>query len=442
MRGLRLLGVALVVAGCSDDDGSGPVAPEPSTVPEVVVTRPVGNPPVEGAVELAPRGMESGESPWRFEVDLDGDGEADASGEVTALRSVPFSFEAPGLHPVRVVFTRGTERAEVERSVNVLDPDRIEVLGTVQLEGAPLIEGIALDRSGTRLFVSRSFERLLVELDAMTLTVLDTLHVPEVTNTLEGLAVAPDEELLYVVSKFPFASLWLIDLDRFETEAFFKDLSTGEYYVEALPGRRVYTSGSEDLGLIDARDGTVVAELELAVSEEANHFAISPSGDRIVVILDNNTGPPFHWSVVLVDMELNEIRRSERVDVFLEHVAWSPNRDRIYVRYVDEPLGDRCGVFVLDPMTLEVLKNVPLSVDQGNCSAASVAVANPVDATPDGRFLLLPSAAGTFVFDTLVDRPIASFPICCNVAASPSEDVFYVVTFDGDVTRLRFLRGD
>jgi len=444
------LGVVLFVAGCSDDDGGGPVAPDPSTVPEVVVTRPVGNPPVEGVVELVPRVMEPGASPWRFEVDLDGDGEADASGEVRGLMSVPFSFEAPGLHPVRVVLTRGGERAEVERSVNVLDPDRIEVLGTVQLEGAPLIEGIAVDRSGTHVYVARSIETTLVRLDPATLVAQNTISPPGPTNTLEGLAVAPDEELLYVVSKGPSPDLWLVDLDRSETEAFFPGLSSGQFYVEALPGRRVYTSGEGGLALADADRGEVVSELGLRLGIRAWHFAVSPSGDRIATILLGFGDPGSGLAVT--DANLNEIRRTEPIGRFFEDVAWSPVGDRIYVRYEDRLRGERCGILVFDAAMLEVTRDVPLGADAG-CSARefSRGVANPVASTPDGRFLVLPAPEGAFVFDTAEDRPVArtpasagggTFNFCCDVAAGPDEDVFYVAGTDGWVTKFRFLRGD
>jgi len=442
------LGIALVVAACSDDDGGGPAAPDPSTVPEVAVTRPVGNPPVEGVVELVPRAMGPGESPWRFEIDLDGDGAADASGDVTGVTSVPFSFEAPGLHPVQVVFTRGTERVEVERAVNVLDPDRIEVLGTVQLDGGPVLEGIAVDRSGTRVFVSRSLERVLVKLEAATLTVQDTLRVSRATDTLEGLGVAPDEELIYIIDKS--RGLALVELEPFEEVAFFSSpLEAGQFYVRALLGRRAYTGGEGNLRLIDAETGSVIRELSSDVQARLDHFAVSPSGDRVaavrVEVVEANR--LLRWSLVLTDGQLSEIGRSEAFDLGFQHVAWSPTGDRIYVRYSTAE-GQRCGILVIDPEALEIVKNVPLSVD-GDCSGDGVA--NPVASTPDGRFLVFPSISGAFVFDTAVDRPIVRTPIsagggvynfCCNVAASPVEDVFYIASFHGDVTTLRLLRTD
>jgi len=317
----------------------------------------------------------------------------------------------------------------------------------------PLLEGIAVDRSGSRLFVSRSFEQVLVELDASTLTVVDTLHVPQVTNTLEGLAIAPDEELLYVVSKF--LDLWLVDIEAFETVAFLEGLASGQYYLEALSGRRVYSSGNGHLTLIDGRNGTVIAQLEPAGGGETNHFAISTSGDRIAVILQKSS--PFRWQLALTDVQLNEIGQTDETDLFFEHVAWSPSGDRIYVRYGgnDRPGGrgsNRCGILSLDPMSLDVIEDVPLAID-GGCMAleSGRGVANPVASTPDGRFLVFPAPAGAYVFDTVVDRPVARTPsstvgrtsnFCCDVAASPDDDVFYVAGTDGWVTKFRFIRGN
>lgn len=446
--------VFILLVACSEPARL--VEADPRTVPEVVVSRPIGNPPVEGTVELVPRAAEIAGPSWTFQVDLGNDGSIEETGVLEATVSVPFSFESPGLHRILVVFVRPGERTMVVRRVNVLDPDRIEVLARVRLEGRPLLEGVAVDRTGSTLYVAKSFRQTVLKMDPVSLAVLDTLQVPEATNTLEGLAIAPDEALLYVVTKF--LDLWLIDLEDFATTAFLDRLASGMYYLEARPGRRVYSSGNGELALLDIDASTIVRELRTQPTMTAEHFAVSPSGNRIAAIVlgpGEIEGGIARSSLVVTDPELAEISRTEPRDLVFEHVAWSPGGDRIYLRYARDVPGEVafqsnvCGIFVLDAASLEFVKDIPLGVE-GECSAfdRGRGVANPVASSPDGRFVVFPSPSGAFVFDTQVDRPVARTPgsgafrgaFCCDVAASPNDDVFYVVGSEGQVTAFEVLR--
>lgn len=440
--------LAVVLGACGDRTVLLDV--DPRALPEVVVTRPVGNPPVEGTVEIAPRpGARRGT--WDFEVDLGDDGSVEGSGTLEAAAHVPFSFTTPGLHPIVVVLTRPGRRARVERSVNVLDPGRVEVVATARVEppagsaGPFAFEGIAVERAGDAVYAGAA--GTVFRLDAATLAAVDALVAPGAAGELRGFAVAPDEPLLHVVTAT--AGVWLVDLDRFETAELFEGLVTGGRYVEALPGRRLYVGGEGALALLDVARGNVLGELTTGAEERVEHFAHSPSGERVAAIVLDTSGGGFRRRVVVADAGLVELARTGLTDRLLEHVAWSPTGERIYVRYGEDRVREpgteleRCGVLVLEAAALEVVEDAVLGVE-GRCSTRdrSGGRANPVASTPDGRFLVLPSPGGAFVFDTGLDRPVARTggEHCCDVAAAPDGDVFYVTGAGGSVAKLRIVR--
>lgn len=438
----------VVLVACSDRTVLLDV--DPRALPEVVVTRPVGSPPVAGTVDIAPRPDEVGLPPWTYEVDLGDDGSVEGSGTLDAAARVAFSFGEPGLHPIRVVLERPNRRASLERSVNVLDPDRVEMVRTARIDPpagpTELFAGIAVDRAGEAVYVAGTGR--VFGLDPATLAVRDALAAPEAAGALRGLAVAPDESLLHVVTAS--GDVWAIDPEDFATEAFHAGFAPGRRHVEALAGRRAWVGGDGGLGLLDVARGTVLGELALGSEERVEHVALSPSGDRIVAIVLDTSGGGFRRRVVVADAGLVELGRTALTDRFLESVAWSPAGEKLYARYVEKRAGDpdggleRCGVFVLDAASLEVVEDEPLGV-VGGCSsrAARGGLVNPVAASPDGRFLVLPSPGGTYVFDTALDRPIARTPAgdpCCGVAADPVEDAFYLVGPDGSITKLRVAR--
>jgi len=130
--------------------------------------------------------------------------------------------------------------------------------------------------------------------------------------------------------------------------------------------------------------------------------------------------------------------------------AWSPSGDRLYVRYLSSgdlsTLADNvCGILVVASGAGTILDDIELGSGCG--SPAAIGAANPVASTPDGRFAVFPTRVGIFLFDTVMGLPVARVQgpddlpdECCDVAASPNEDVFYVATRSGHVVKLRFRR--
>jgi len=449
-----VLGSLALGIACSDDDGgAGPTGP-PGPAPAVEATRIFDDAPLEGELTFVSSGASDGTgTPWRFEVDLGADGTVDASGEALAGATVPYRFESPGVHPIRITLEQGGERVVRERPVVVNDPSRIEVLGTSRIFD-DILEGVTLDRTGSLLFVTR-FDGSIAVLDPITLSVLNEFGLSGrsgsvLSGTLEGLGAAPDEDLLYVATKS--FQLGVAELAGTEvTDVLVHSVPT-RYFVHPLPGRQAYVSGeglNPGIVLIDAETGEFLAEETALLGNDSGHFALSRDGSRLAVI-DLLPGPEDH-AILLTDAALVE---QARVEVPRERapmaVAWSPSGDKLIARYFDSrdpsvSTDGACGILVVDPAVGAILDEIELGSICG--SGNEIGVANPIASTPDGRLAVLPTRAGVFLLDLVVGLPVARVQApgdlpdeCCDVAGSPNEDVFYVATRSGHVVRLRIHR--
>ncbi len=243
---LSRAGPLLMMLGCSDGGGPTPPVPGELSPPRVSATLGFGDAPVTGEVVLDPGVVPQGVAPWRYAIDLDGDGATDARGEAGTRTAVGYAFVAPGPHPIGIVLTRGVEAQSVEEVVVVNDPGKIEVLGSVEL---PTIDpmrdvfiGIAVDRSGQNLFVGglRQTDLPVYTLDTSALVVSDSVKLDMLRSNPEGLSAAPDEDRLYVAGRdFDFT---VLSTPGLEVSRYFERV-VGQFAVLALPNRRAYVGG-------------------------------------------------------------------------------------------------------------------------------------------------------------------------------------------------------
>lgn len=442
-RVLLFAGALAFQVGCEED--LGPIAP-PGTVPTPVVRASLGfgDAPLEGELILDPGTPISTRDAWRYEVDLDADGEPDATGTVDQVVTIAYRFQELGPHRLMIALERGEEEAFFERFVVVNDPTGIDVLGPGVIPGeVDILEGITHDRLRDVLYVSDPSVAELFELDSEDLSIRRFVDLSSALNgKMEGLAIAPDEDLLYVVDKsYSLQVLSLPGLERLENFS----LGFGNFFVHALPGRRAYVGGETGIALIDTREGRVIESFRMMTG--LGHFAVHPDGATIALL---GSAAGTQHSITFLTADGLVTQRTVIPDIgeaFLAAAAFSPDGDQLYVLVDRDPFR----LLVVSFPEGTILQEIVLSgVDCPGCTAGLTAgYANPVATTADGRFVVFPTAIGTFFVDTTVDLPLYRSPdpdpwqalFCCNVAAHPTDPrIVYVADFNHKVLKLEIRR--
>lgn len=432
IRGSLLFLLLAVAGACSD--GTGPIPPPPGTAPTVDTTVGFGDPPVSGTVTI--RRQEPSEA-WSFSVDLDSDGDAEASGEVGNGADVPFVFTTPGIHRIRVELSLEGERFQTERLVIVNDLAASEVLRTVAIpaDGEPELglEGITLGEgaAGLELYVAMAFAKRVFRLDPITLEVQSEISLAaQAGNTLEGMDLDPTGEFLYVVSKHhQLFSLATPDLtvDRVV------GISGATFTVHALSPRIVLTGGGGPVSQVDTRDGTILNARSIL---GAVNFAVSADGAALALIQRSDNGQRFIRLLQVpsfVDLETVELPAGFEPVV----TAFKPSGDKVYVLGKEAGASGLVRFLVIEVTTGEIAKDQPLE-ECGICLSSTIA--NPYAVSFDGRFVIFPSDLGAYVVDSALDLPtlrIGGFEGCCNAAASPTAYEFYFAQTSGEVSIVR-----
>lgn len=448
----RLLLISWIVAlglGCTK--APSPVEPAPP-VPQPVVelTRGFGDSPLVGEIVLTPSAGTVSGNAWRYSIELDSDGRADAAGEVRSRVVVPYRFETPGPHRIEVVLTRGAERQEIEEFVVVNDPSALEVVGALDLPvGEGFLTGIAVDRRGEHVYVAGTFRDPgpLFSVNAATMTLEGFGSLDQ--GVTEGLSAAPDEDLLYAVSKE--GDFEVISIPGMERVAFFDPLPV-QFHVLALPGRRAY-AGGWGFTLIDTETGAILEEMPGLLYSE---FALSPNGTRIGLLSSGRGGIPDElFMLTASDLETiwrTDLRALNSLDlpadefVRSDAIAFSSDGDRLYVtRFTSATAGTsgsgRWEFLVLDARDGRLVRKLTLGY---GCSIAHCqAIANSTALSADGRWAAMVTGVGTFFIDRELDLPLYRTPddiltYCCNVAANPVRNEFFFSGFQGErVTKVR-----
>lgn len=383
-----------------------------------------------------------GEANWSYAVDVDGDGAPDRTGSLTGRVVIPYRFEEVGPHAIDVRLTMGTREESIQEIVVVNDPDAISVAAVADLPGVTLIEGIAVDPGGDRVYVGLSIDREIAEMDA---TTLDLLRVVDPAaphnNTFEGLATAGDPPVLYIIDKF--GALQALEIPSLET-VFNRNDGYGRFFVVPRNGR-IYTGGGVGVARVDAETGQILARHQIPTG--IGHFAVAPGEDLVALLVNTDLSNAVHL-LAANDFSLRWTLELAVPDPIPSAVAFSPDGDRLYVLLDRNPFR----LLVLEVETGTILRDFVLTgLGCPECNRGLyLGVANPVATTADGRYVVFPTAIGAFFVDTARDLPVFRTPdplawgavFCCNVAASPTEsDVVYVADLGNRVFKLRIRDG-
>ena len=433
---LSTIALALAPAFVTCTSDTGPSSPDaPADPPSVTVDFDFGEAPLAGTLRLLPAEQSAG---WRFRVETFPSGTLEREGPLDGLVAIPYRFEVPGVHIIRIELAGSEGDVVVQKTIVVIDPESdFEILAQRPIEEiwpegeneSP--EGIVMDPAGRWLYAAQYRSGELVRIDPETLEVMGRVVLgPQ----LEGLAVDPTGDRLFGIHKnaglsvVDLASLTSVHLDGFSG-----------YYIELTGASQALFGGNGQLGRVNL-DTREIHWTSLA----AGHFAVFPGGDRFVsLVYSSSSGIPEYSSLEILSLPglepLLSIPLEDLVDAV--HVAVDPAGDLIYA------LGQRdSGVRFLafDAATGEVVTS--MSVAGSRCG--SYCVANPVVTFASGRYIAFERGGAVIVVDTGLDLPRYRFDPGgygeldvltppAGVAAHPDSDVLYVLGPAGRLFKIR-----
>ncbi|MGH7542907.1 MAG: YncE family protein [Gemmatimonadota bacterium] len=429
-----LLLALATVGGCSD--GMGPNPPPPETAPTVDISVGFGDSPVAGTVMIRRQNLSE---PWLFSVDIDSNGDADATGPIGSGADVPFEFASPGVHRILVELSLEGNRFETERLVIVNDLTASEVIRTVPIpvddEPVVSLEGITIGGGGTglELYVAMSLARRVFRLDPSTLEVQAEISLAsENVGTLEGMDLDPAGGFLYVVSKNQsLISLTASDL----TLSQILGVSGTAFTVYALSPGMVLSGGEGTVSLVDTNDGTIVNARQI---RGAVNFAVSSDGTMLGLIQRLDDGGQLIRFLAVPS--LDDLESTNLPAGFLPKVvAFKPSQEKLYVLGEEPVVSGRARLITIEVATGQIVADQVLEAC-GLC--LSFTIANPYADSFDGRFVVFPTALGAYIVDVNLDLPIhrTGFSGCCNVASSPTTNEFYFANTAGEVSIVRLNR--
>lgn len=429
-----VLAVAALVR-CGSERGPSAPGPGPfGPAPAVEVDFDFGEPPLIGTLRLVPTTQTIG---WRYHVDAIPPESLDREGLLEGVVAIPYRFEAPGVHILRVELSGPDGAVVIEKAIVVVDSDSdFEVLAQrpvdeiwpdAVLHDVLYPEGIVMDPDGRWLYAANYPSGELVRIDPANLEVVDRLQL---ARQLEGLSVTPSGDRLFAVHKGN--GLSVVDLSSFT--ATWISVAEG-HFIQALDQSHALVSGHGNFARIDMDRGAV--ENSVAHLWSHPHFALFPDAQRVVAGVNPWQEVPFLEVLSLPSLSpLRSIPIDELSGIHI--VAVDPSGARVYV------LGARDGEarFVLvDTITGEILASMALG------PMSCVCVANPVVAFASGRYVAFENGGSVVVVDTESDMPRYLFdpgdPQAGGpsaVAAHPDSDILYVLGGKHPVLRLYKVR--
>ena len=162
------LALAFALVTCRSDTGSS--SPEPSgDPPSVTVDFDFGEAPLTGTLRLVPSGPGAD---WRYRIETIPSGILEREGLVEGLVAIPYRFEVPGVHFVKVELVGPERDVIVQKAIVVIDPESdFEILAQRPIDEiwpggeneSP--EGIAMDPAGRWLYAAQYRSGELVRID-------------------------------------------------------------------------------------------------------------------------------------------------------------------------------------------------------------------------------------------------------------------------------------
>jgi DNA-binding beta-propeller fold protein YncE len=376
---------------------------------------------------------------WRYRIETIPAGTLEREGPVEGLVAIPYRFDVPGVHFVRVELAGPEGDVVVQKAIVVIDPESdfeilaqrpIDEIWPVGENESP--EGIVMDPSGQWLYAAQYRSGELVRIDPQTLEVVGRVVLgPQ----LEGLAVDPTGDRLFGIHKN--AGLSVVDLASL-TSVHLDDASG--YYIKVVDASQALFGGNALLGRVNLDTRETHWE-----SLAAGHFSVFPDGDRFVsfVYSSSSSGVPESGSLEIFSLPglapLLSIPLENLVDAV--HVAVDPTGDLIYA------LGQtdsEVRFLTFDATTGEAITS--MSVAGSRCGI--YCVANPVVKFASGRYIAFERGGAVMVVDTGPDLPryrfnpggydeLYALTPPAGVAAHPDSDVLYVLGPAGRLFKIR-----
>jgi DNA-binding beta-propeller fold protein YncE len=375
---------------------------------------------------------------WRYRIDALPPENQVREGPLEGVIAIPYRFDTPGVHRIRVELLGPGGSQIVEKPVVVVDSDSdFEILAQRSIDEiwperqhmAP--EGIVMDPAGRWLYAAMYSAGELVRIDPVTLGAVDRVVLG---RQLEGLAIAPSGDRLFAIHK-NHAGLSVVDLASF-TSAHFDGFDG--YYIVAMDESHALIGGNGILGRVNVD----TREFERApLSGGAGHFSVFPGGDRIVsVVYDPPSGVIERSSLEILSLPSLDPIRSIPLEELPDatHVAVDPSGDVMYAF----GRGNSVRFLAIDPATGEVITS--MSVDGSGC--ITYCVANPVVTFASGRYIAFEQGGAVIVVDTALDLPRYRFDPeglgydydgPSGVAAHPDSDILYVLGPTGRLLKVR-----
>lgn len=436
--------VAAILAGCDSEEptiveppppsfaceirtpsGGELPAPTPVARPDslVRVTRSFGDSPVEGIVVVEPR--DSGE--WA--VDLDGDGAPEAAGALEDGAEVPYRYINVGVHEIRVRLRDDGVEREVALPVVVNDPSATVVEEVFQ---GNMMGGVTVTADGHAVWTGARGTPEVIRFAASNFEIRDRIPVvaPKF-NLAEGWTSTPDgSRVLYVTKNAALHVLDRQDPWGGQEAIQVKDGFTHAFFVHALTANQILIGSEEGIALLDIDACEFDRFVEI---DPAWHFAVDSDASTVAVLDDLDRGT---WGVVVLALPgLDVLRRfSTPVQNPVQGtrdpgaIVFGPDDETLFIT-VDGAGEIPDELYVMDSRTGEISSVHALPVAPTGVFGRS---GNPATLSRDGRFAVFPTGLGAYFVET--DRGIPLYRskliTCCEVAASPIEDIFFFTGFD------------